>query len=80
MSGDPERRVAQLLRLTQHQARLAQISAASRMQDALAYLEDTLSDQLALLLDDAVEDDLSDAEVSGEAELERRSYHPMREA
>ena len=49
------------------------------MQDALAYLEDTLSDQLGLL-DNAVEDDLSDAEVLGEAELERRSYHPMREA
>lgn len=79
LSGDPERRVAQLLRLTQHQARLAQTSAAPRLQDALVYLEDTLTDQLALL-DNAVEDDLADADVSGEAERERRSYHPMREA
>ena len=79
LSGDPESRVAQLLQLAQHQARVAQVSAAPRMQDSLAYLEDTLSDQLGLL-DNAVGDDLSDAEVLGEAELERRSYHPMTEA
>ena len=35
LSGDPESRVAQLLQLAQHQARVAQVSAAPRMQDSL---------------------------------------------
>jgi hypothetical protein len=79
LSGDPENSLAQLLRLAQHQARVAKASAAPRMQDALAYLEDALSDQLALL-ENARDDDLANAEMSGEVERERRSYHPMREA
>jgi len=79
LSGDPECRVAQLLRLAQHQARVAQASTGPRMQDALADLDDALSDQLAAL-DNAAGDDLADAEASGEAERERRSYHPLRAA
>jgi hypothetical protein len=79
LAGDPESRVAQLLRLAQHQARVAQTVAAPRMQDALADLEDALSDQLALL-DAAADDDKADAEESGEAERERRPYHPLRAA
>jgi hypothetical protein len=79
LSGDPESRVAQLLQLAQHQARVAQVSAAPRMQDALANLEDTLSHQLGLL-DNAADDDKADAEEVGVVERERRSYYPMREA
>ena len=44
----------------------------------LAYLEYALSDQLALL--ENRDDDLAEAEMSGEFEREHRSYHPMREA
>ena len=79
LSGDNENRVAQLLRITQHQVRVAQIAARPRMQDALTDLEDTLSDQLAAL-EHAAEDDKFDAEASGEAERERRSWQPMRAA
>ena len=79
LSGDHESRVAQLLRIAQHQARVAQVAAAPRMQDALADLEDTLSDQLAAL-NNAAEDDKADAEASGEADRQRRSWHPLRAA
>ena len=79
LSGDPESRVAQLLQLARHQARVAQASAAPRAQDALADLEDTLSDQLAALAN-AADDDRADAEASGDAERERRSYNPLRAA
>ena len=72
-------RVAQLLRIAQHQARVAQVAAAPRMQDALADLEDTLADQLAAL-NNAAEDDKADAEASGEADRQRRSWHPLRAA
>jgi hypothetical protein len=49
------------------------------MQDALADLENSLSDHLAALAN-AAEDDKADAEASGEAERERRSWHPLRAA
>ena len=71
---------AQLLRLAQHHARIAQATAAApRMQDALTELEDTLSDQIAAL-DRAAEDDKADAEATGEAERERQAWHPLRAA
>jgi hypothetical protein len=38
-----------------------------------------LSDQIAWL-ENAAEDDLSDAEESGEAERERRAYYPLKAA
>src|SRR6202007_1201023 len=55
LRGDHESRVAQLLRIAQHEARLAQREATPRTQDALTELEDALSDQLAGL--DAAADD-----------------------
>jgi hypothetical protein len=79
LSGDPESRVAQLLRLAQHQARVAQSAAAPRTQDALSYLEDAITDQI-VLLENAAEDDRADSEESGAVEHERRSYYPMRDA
>ena len=79
VSGDYEERVAQLLRLTQQLARLAQPSAAPHLHDALVELEDALSDHLAAL-DNAAEDDKADAEASGWAEHERQAWHPLRAA
>jgi hypothetical protein len=79
LSGDRENRVAQLLRLAQHEARSAQATATPRLQDALVDLEDALSDQLALL-SDAADDDRADVESSGAAERERRAWHPLRAA
>ena len=79
LTGDPENRVLETLRVAQHQVRLAQGGAAPRMQDALAALEDALSDQIAWL-ENAGEDDPSDAEESGEVERERRAYYPLKAA
>jgi hypothetical protein len=79
LAGDYESRLAQLLRTAQRHARIAQGAAAPRMKDALAELEDALSDQLAAL-DNAAEDDRADAEASGEAERERQSWRPLRAA
>jgi hypothetical protein len=72
-------RVVQLLQMARHYARIAQLDAGPRKQDALTELEDTLTDQLAAL-ENAEEDDKSDAEESGEAERERRAWHPLRAA
>ena len=77
LAGDYESRVAQLLSITRHQARVAQVAAAPRMQDALVELEDAISDHLAAL-DNAAEDDKADAEASGEAERERQAWRPLR--
>lgn len=77
--GDPESRITQLLQLIQHQARIAQATAAPRMQDALTELEDAVSDQLAAL-DRAAEDDKADAEATGEAARERQAWRPLRAA
>jgi len=79
LSGDYAKRVTQLLQIARHQARLAQNAARPRMQDALTELEDTLSDQLAAL-EHAADGDKADAEASGEAERERRSWRPLRAA
>jgi hypothetical protein len=77
LSGDYEHRVLEVLKVVKHQVRLAQGGAAPRMQDALVGLEDALSDQIAWL---AAEEDKADAEESGEAEPERRTYYPPRAA
>jgi hypothetical protein len=79
LSGDYEHRVLEVLRVAQHQVRLAQGGAAPRMQDALVGLEDALSDQIAWL-ENAAEDDKADADESGEAGAERRTYYPLRAA
>ena len=64
LSGDYEHRVLEVLKVAQHQVRLAQGGAAPRMQDALVGLEDALSDQIAWL-ENAAEDDKADAEEFG---------------
>jgi hypothetical protein len=79
LAGNSEARVVQLLRMARHYARVAQLEARPRKQDALTELEDTLADQLASL-ENADEDDKADAEESGEAERERQVWRPLRAA
>jgi hypothetical protein len=49
------------------------------MQDALVGLEEALSDQIAWL-ENAAEDDKSNANANAEAELERVAWQPLRAA
>ena len=77
--GNPDDRLVQLLRMARHYARLAQLDARPRKQDALTELEDVVTDQLAAP-DNADEDDKADAEESGEAERERQAWRPLRAA
>jgi hypothetical protein len=77
LSGDFEQRLVQALEIARRLARLAQGPAYRHMQDALAELEDALSDHLAAIAT-AADDDKADAEDSGEAERERRAYYPLR--
>ena len=79
LTGDYEDRVAELLRIVQHQARLAQSVAAPHMQDALSDLEDEISDRIATL-ERAAEDDKADVEASGAAARERQAWRPLRAA
>jgi hypothetical protein len=79
LSGDYEQRLIQVLKIAGHLARVAQGPADRHMQDALAKLEDALSDHLAAL-ETAADDDKTDAEDSGEAERECRAYDPLRAA
>ena len=71
--------LVQVLEIARHLARLAQGPAYRHMQDALAELEDALSDHLAAI-ENAADDDKADAEDSGEAERERRACYPLRVA
>jgi hypothetical protein len=79
LSGDNISRIIQLLRLVQRYAQLDQAIAGPRLQDALTNLEDALTDQIAAL-DNAVQDDLADAEESGAAERERRASYSRYQA
>jgi hypothetical protein len=79
LSGDAEQRLIQVLKIARHLARVAQGPADRHMQDALANLEDALSDHLAAI-ETAADDDRTWAEEAGEAERERRPYYPLRAA
>ena len=79
LSGNYEQRLVQVLEIARHLARAAQGPAYPHMQDALAELEDALSDHLAAI-ETAADDDKADAEESGEAERERRACYPLRVA
>ena len=79
LSGDYEQRLVQVLEIARHLARVAQGPAYRHMQDALAELEDALSDHLAAI-ETAADNDKTDAEDSGEAERERRACYPLRVA
>lgn len=77
--GDNRSRITQLLRLAQRHAQIGQAIVGPRLQDALTDLEDTLTDEIAAL-DNAVQDDLADAEESGAAERERRTSYSRYQA
>jgi len=79
LTGDQDQRVLEVLKVAQHQVRLAQGGAAPRMLDALVGLEDAISDQIAWL-ENAAEDDRADAEEAAEAERERPAYYQLRAA
>jgi hypothetical protein len=79
LSGDNVSRITQLLRLAQRHARLDQAIVGPRLQDALTDLEDALTDQIGAL-DNAVQDDLADAEESGAADRQRRASYPRYQA
>jgi hypothetical protein len=72
LSGDCESRIAQLLRVARHQARVAQTGAAPRMKDALTDLENAISHLAAF--DNAAAEEKADAEAPGEAERERHAW------
>jgi hypothetical protein len=74
-----EQRLVQVLEIARHLARVAQGPAYRHMQDALAELEDALSDHLAAI-ETAADDDKTDAEEGGDAERERRACYPLRAA
>ena len=79
LSGDNVSRIIQLLRLAQRHARLDQVMIGPHLQDALTDLEDALSDQIAAL-DNAIQDDLADAEESGAADHQRRAWYSRYQA
>jgi hypothetical protein len=79
LSGDHEERLVQVLMIARRLARAAQGPAYPHMQDALAELEDALSDHLAAI-ETAADDDKTAAEEAWEAERERRAYYPLRAA
>jgi hypothetical protein len=74
LSGDTVSRNIQLLRLAQRHARLDEVMVGPHLQNALTDLEDALSDQIAAL-DNAIQDDLPDAEESGAADRQRQASY-----
>jgi hypothetical protein len=77
LSGDYQHRIVQLLRIARHTSRAAQASADRHMQDALTELEDALSAHI-VGLENAKQDDIAEAEFTGELERERQANHPLR--
>jgi hypothetical protein len=74
LSGEYLDRLRQALQVASHQARVAQSGDYGRhVEDALLELEDTLGAELARI-ERALDDDKAEAEETGEAERERRSY------
>ena len=74
LSGERFDRLRQALRVARHQAHLAQSGDYGRhVEDALAEIEETISDHLARI-EIALEDDKTEAEESGVAERTRRAY------
>ena len=80
LSGERLDRLRQALKVAGHQARVAQHGGYGRhVEDALTEIEEAITDYLARI-ENALEDDKADAEESGEAERQRRSWFPRYEA
>jgi hypothetical protein len=79
LSGERLDRLRQALKVAGQQARVAQDGYGRHVDDALAEVEETISDHLARI-DNALADDRAEAEESGAAERSRRSWFPRYEA
>jgi hypothetical protein len=80
LSGERLDRLRQALKIAGHQARVAQTSGYGRnLEDVLAEIEEAVTDHLARI-DNAIDDDKTEAEESGEAERARRAYFARYEA
>ncbi len=76
LAGDPLDRLREVLLVARHQARVAQNAGYGRhVEDALVEVEETITDQLAKIIN-AAEDDCAEADETGEAERERQSWFP----
>jgi hypothetical protein len=74
LSGERLDRLRQALKVAGHQARVALHGDCGRhVEDALAEIEETISDHLARI-ENALEDDKAETEESGAAERARRAY------
>ena len=74
LTGERLDRLRQALKVAGHQARVAQHGDCGRhVEDALAEIEETISDHLARI-ENALEDDKAETEESGAAERARRAY------
>jgi hypothetical protein len=76
LTGERLDRLRQALKIVRQQAHLAQSSGYGRhVEDALAGIEESISDHLAWI-NNALDDDKAEAEESGAAERSRRSWFP----
>ncbi len=73
LSGECLDRLRQALKVAGQQARVAQDGYGRHVADALAEIEESISDHLARI-EIALEDDKAEAEESGVAERTRRAY------
>ena len=80
LSAEYLERVRQALKVARHQARVAQTGGYGRnVEDALSQIEEAIGGHVARI-EDALDDDKAEAEASGDAERERRTYFPRYQA
>jgi hypothetical protein len=73
LTGDRLARAQQVLRVAEHQVRLAQYDAGPDLQDALVNIEGSISGHLVRIRD-AIADGQSDAEDSSARDAEQRAW------
>jgi hypothetical protein len=80
LRGDPLSRAIAALRVARQQVRLAYDDTKSwRLEMALSDIEDGLSTHLSMI-DEAVDNDAAAEEASGEAQVRRQAWLPLRAA
>ena len=80
LKGDPLSRAMAALRVARHQVRLAIGDTESwRLEAVLSDTEDQLGDHLGRIRQ-AADDDAADTEESGEADVRRQAWLPLRAA
>jgi hypothetical protein len=73
LSGERINRLKQALRVAEHQVHVAQGGYGRHVEDALADIEEAITDHLARI-ENALDDDSAEAEEPSEAEHERHAY------